>query len=124
MCLQIPKTKAMKETIKTKVELEELNNALSSAVTAAKQLANTEDGGSCNFDSVTLRISIPATLAEQACVKLEKMLVRDWGRLWRGHYMVDIPLSGQADRRSCMAEAACKSLRESGYDAHMFYMVD
>lgn len=114
----------MKETIKTKVELEELNKALQNAVNAAAKLADTEDSGTCNFDSVTLEISIPKKLAEQACVRLEKMLVRDWGRMWQGCYMVDIPLSGQGNRRTRMAEAACKVLRESGYNAHTFYMMD
>lgn len=60
----------------------------------------------------------------QAWVKLEKMLARDWGRLWRGYYMVDIPLSGQGNRRTRMAEAACNSLRAAGYNATMFYQCD
>lgn len=90
----------------------------------AAMLDDTEDGGSCNFDSVTLKINIPAKLAAQAWVKLEKMLARDWGRLWRGHYMVGIPLSGQGNRRTRMAEAACNALKSAGYDAQMFYQCD
>ena len=116
--------KKMKETIKTKEELNELNQALLNAVNTAAMLDDTEDGGTCNFDSVTLKISIPAKLAAQAWVKLEKMLVRDWGRLWRGYYMVDIPLSGQGSRRTRMAEAACNALKSAGYDAQMFYQCD
>ena len=116
--------KKMKETIKTKEELNELNQVLLNAVNTAAMLDDTEDGGTCNFDSVTLKISIPAKLAAQAWVKLEKMLVRDWGRLWRGYYMVDIPLSGQGSRRTRMAEAACNALKSAGYDAQMFYQCD
>ena len=116
--------KKMKETIKTKEELNELNQVLLNAVNTAAMLDDTEDGGTCNFDSVTLKISIPAKLAAQAGVKLEKMLVRDWGRLWRGYYMVDIPLSGQGSRRTRMAEAACNALKSAGYDAQMFYQCD
>lgn len=114
----------MKETIKTKEELNELNQALLNAVNTAAMLDDTEDGGTCNFDSVTLKISIPAKLAAQAWVKLEKMLVRNWGQLWRGYYMVDIPLSGQGSRRTRMAEAACNALKSAGYDAQMFYQCD
>lgn len=114
----------MKETIKTKEELNELNQALLNAVNAAAMFDDTEDGGTCNLDSVTLKISIPAKLAAQSWVKLEKMLARDWGSLWRGYFMVDIPLSGQGNRRTRMAEAACNSLRTAGYDATMFYQCD
>lgn len=85
---------------------------------------DTEDGGSCNFDSVTLKISIPAKLAAQTWVKLEKMLARDWGGFWRGHYMVAIPLSGQGNRRTRMAEAARDALKSAGYNAVMFYQCD
>lgn len=114
----------MKETIKTQTELNDLNKALINAVNSAAMMDDTEDGGTCNMDSVTLKISIPAKLAAQAWVKLDKMLARDYGRLWRGYYMVDIPLSGQGNRRTRMAEAACNALKSSGYDAMMFYQCD
>lgn len=62
--------------------------------------------------------------ATQAWVKLKKMLVSDYGRMWSGSYMVDIPLQGQGNRRTRMAEAACKALRNSGYEAYMYYQCD
>ena len=114
----------MKETIKTKKELNELNQALINAVNAAAMLADTEDGGTCNFDMVTLKIKIPKKLTQYISVKLEKMLAHDWGRLWKGYYLVDIPLSGQGNRRTRMAEAACESLKAAGYNAMMFYQCD
>lgn len=42
----------------------------------------------------------------------------------RGCYMVDIPLSGQAHRRTRMAEAACKELNYAGYNAFLYYQRD
>ena len=114
----------MKETIKTKKELNELSEALINAVNAAAMLADTEDGGTCNLDMVTLKIKIPEKFTQYITVKLEKMYARDWGRLWKGYYLVDIPLSGQGNRRTRMAEAACNSLRADGYDAMMFYQCD
>ena len=114
----------MKETVKTKKELNELNNALINAVNAAAMLADAEDGGTCNFDMVTLKIKIPKKFTQYISVKLEKMYARDWGRLWRGYYLVDIPLSGQGSRRTRMAEAACDSLRAAGYDAQVYYQCD
>lgn len=114
----------MKETIKTKGELNELNQALINAVNTAAMLDDTEDGGTCNFDMVTLKIKIPKTFIQYISVKLEKMYVRVWGRLWKGYYLVDIPLSGQGSRRTRMAEAACSSLRAAGYDARVYYQCD
>lgn len=114
----------MKETIKTKKELNELNQALLNAVNAAAMLDDTEDGGTCNLDMVTLKIKIPKKLTQYISVKLEKMYARDWGRLWRGYYVVDIPLFGQGNRRTRMAEAACQALKDAGYDAMMYYQCD
>ena len=54
----------MKETIKTKKELNGLNQALLNAVNAAAMLDNTEDGGTCNLDMVTLKIKIPKKLTQ------------------------------------------------------------
>ena len=48
----------IKEEIRTSADLKELNNALLNAVTAAAMLDETEDGGTCNFDSVILQIKI------------------------------------------------------------------
>ena len=114
----------MKETIKTKGELNELNQALINAVNTAAVLDDTEDGGTCNFDMVTLKIKIPKKFIQYIYVKFEKMYARNWGRLWRGYYLVDIPLSGQGSRRTRMAEAACDSLRAAGYDARVYYQCD
>lgn len=114
----------MTEEIRTSAELKELNNALLNAVNAAAMLDETEDGGTCNFDSVILKIKIPAKFAPQTWVKLDKMLVSDYGRMWRGCYIVDIPLSGQANRRTRMAEAACKELINAGYNAFLYYQCD
>ena len=116
--------KNMKETIKTKKELNELSEALINAVNAAAMLDNTEDGGTCNLDMVTLKIKIPKKFTQYISVKLEKMLTRDWGRLWKGYYLVDIPLSGQGNRRTRMAEAACESLKAAGYNAQVYYQCD
>lgn len=114
----------MKETIKTKGELNKLSEALINAVNAAAMLADTEDGGTCNLDMVTLKIKIPKKLTQYISVKLEKMLAHDWGRLWKDYYLVDIPLSGQGNRRTRMAEAACQALKDAGYDARVYYQCD
>jgi hypothetical protein len=43
------------------------------------------------------------------------------GRRW---FFVNVPLHGQADRRSPMAEAACRRLKEAGLHAAMYYQMD
>ena len=114
----------MIKEVKTKAQLVAFNEALQRANKAAQRYADTEDGGTCNFDMVTLKIKIPKKFIQYISVKLEKMYARDWGRLWRGYYLVDIPLSGQGNRRTRMAEAACESLKAAGYNAMMFYQCD
>ena len=114
----------MIKEVKTKAQLVAFNEALQRANKAAQRYADTEDGGTCNLDMVTLKIKIPKKLTQYISVKLEKMYARDWGRLWKGYYLVDIPLSGQGNRRTRMAEAACGSLRAAGYDADVYYQCD
>ena len=114
----------MIEQIRTAAELHALNMALLDAVNSAAMVENTEDGGTCNLDCVTLKISMPKKIAAAAWVRLDKMLVSDWGRLWRGYYLVDIPLSGQGNRRTRMAEAARDALKAKGYDAAVYYQCD
>lgn len=114
----------MKDIVKTKADLQDLNNALMYAVNRAMKVSDTEDGGTCNFDSVTLRIKIPAKLLPLTYAELSKMHVRDYGHGWKGSYTVGIPLHGQGNLRTRMAEAACAALQEKGYDACMFYTTD
>lgn len=71
------------------------------------------DGGSCNFDTVVLRLpgwraKDIAKAAELSGVRVEKM-----GSKWLGAtgYWVWCTMHGQANRRTAMMEAAYKVLR-------------
>lgn len=111
----------MIEKISTLEDLKAFENAVAKAAEEANKFKDTEDGGSCNFDACCVRIKIPKKFREQTSLNLYKMD----GILWRGCYMIySIPYSGQANRRTRMAEAACKSLEEQGYDAHVYYQLD
>ncbi len=111
----------MIEKITTKKELAALEAAIKAASEAAMQHANTEDGGTSNFDTCVLGVAIPKHLREQTSLRLFKCT---WG-LHRGWYFVhDIPHLGQGNMRTRMAEAACNSLRAAGYRASVSYNID
>lgn len=101
-------------------ELKALGEALLRAQAAALECANVNDGGSCNFDQAVLGVRLTKKQAETLPVRLEKC---NYG-FWKGWWFVHTPLYGQAMRRTAMAEAAAKSLSESGYDASVYYMLD
>lgn len=82
------------------------------------------DGGSCNFDSPVLtlpgaRAATVAKIAKEAGVELSETT---W--LGKRRWFVRTTTNGQANRRSRMAEAACRVLRNAGLDAMMFYHAD
>lgn len=104
----------------TRKELDALEYALAKANQAAKLFANSEDGGTCNFD--TPIINIKATQKQVASLDFE-LSKCTWG-LYKGWWFVDLPLYGQGNRRTRMAEAIAKSLNESGFNARVYYQVD
>lgn len=101
-------------------ELKALGEALLRAQDAALECANVNDGGSCNFDTPMLLVKMTKKQAETLPVRLEKC---EYG-FWKGWWFVHTPLYGQAMRRTAMAEAASKSLNESGFDSAVYYMLD
>lgn len=108
-------------TITTKAQLAALEAAVNAAADKARELCDTEDGGTCNFDTCVLNIKIPKKLREATSLHLDKCT---WG-YYRGCYFVqDIPHNGCGNRRTRQAEAAEQSLRADGYDAHVYYEMD
>lgn len=106
--------------IKTKQELAALEAAVNEAARVALKYKDADDGGACNFDTPLLAVKIPKRLRDATALHL----ARCWGRYSKCYIIEDIPLYGQGDRRSEMAEAACESLRTSGYAATMYYQMD
>lgn len=102
----------------TKEEVRLLSIALNKAREESMKFAESEDGGSCNFDTPTL--SLKATKAQLTGLPVSKI---DYG-LWKGDWFVNLPLYGMGNRRTRMAEAIAKSLRESGYSASVYYQLD
>ena len=107
--------------ITTLKQLAALEAAIKVASEKALEFKDTGDGGTCNMDSCVLGVKIPKHLRERTCLNLYKCT---WG-FYRGWYFVhSLPLYGQGNMRTRMAEAASESLRAQGYRADVYYEVD
>lgn len=104
----------------TKKQLSDLEQALSKAEKSALQYIDTEDGGTCNFDTPIVRLKT----TKKQMAELDWQFVKIECHPYKGWYFVGIPLSGQGNRRTRMAEAAAQSLCASGYEAKVYYQMD
>ena len=100
----------------------ELTKALKKAKEAAQAYANTEDGGTCNFDSPAIdyrEMHMSKAKAEEA-ITAAGLSCFEWNR----RFVVCGIGSGQGNRRTRMAEAAYESLKADGIAATMYYQMD
>ena len=100
----------------------ELKNALLIAKAEADKLRDTNDGGTCNFDSPTL--SLPSEWSKDM---LDFAFMRTGMRYYRiSKETIEIldAVEGQGFRRTAMAEAFRDKLRELGYVANVHYQID
>jgi hypothetical protein len=103
--------------------VEELAKALAKAKKEAMRYVDSEDGGTCNFDSATVRLAgWREADVKKACDIAGVNCYKFTGRYFRPWHIGYT--SGQANRRSRMAEAFSESLRASGYDSGMWYAAD
>lgn len=110
----------MIEAITTLKQLAALEAAVKAASEAALHYSNTEDGGTCNFDTCYIRISIPKRLRDRS----QLHFMQGWG-LYRDSWNIsELPTHGQGNMRTRMAEAAAQSLRAAGYNATVRYEMD
>ena len=104
----------------------ELTTALEQAKIAAQLYANSEDGGTCNFDSPVIdyrAMHMSKTKAEEAirAAGLRCFLWKSYG----GMRLVVCGIGcGQGNRNTRMAEAAEKSLKAAGMVTSMYYQMD
>lgn len=98
---------------------------LKSAATQALEVAaKTDDGGTCNLDSVIIALkgwngAKVQEAAKQADVGCHSMFIG------RQKSYVLVPKSiGQANARTAAVEAMRKALRFEGYDTSMYYQID
>ena len=83
---------------------------------------NSEDGGTCNFDTVVLKTKgISSKLLNGLDIEIDRITGECF---WKGFSFVWFETHGQANLRTRMAEAAYKTLKELGYEANMYYQAD
>jgi hypothetical protein len=108
-----------------KIEIEKLADALKRADKAALAVANTEDGGTCNFDTPLIKLPRWKTSEIKEVSEKSGIEIGDQLSGWhKGYRFVDTTKHGQANCRTRMAEAAYHSLEADGYDVCMYYQMD
>lgn len=101
-----------------------LVDALRRAAEVAEPFGATEDGGTCNFDS--LELTLPGyregeilKAAEEAGLRAFKTKI-----FKQTVYVVTVPVARQGNARTRQAESMKKTMLELGYDASVYYQMD
>lgn len=106
----------------TAKEVDALEAAICKAEQDSQKYADTEDGGTCNFDAPKIRLkATPRQLAAMDWRVYKIGRKQPDGFQW---YEIGIYLSGQGNRRTRMAKAAAESLKASGYESGVYYQMD
>jgi hypothetical protein len=116
-------------TTVAKINRETLIHAFREAAAAALAADPGEglenDGGTCNFDTPTIHLPGARERFVQDCATAAGIEASafSWfgGRRW---FFVFVPMKGQANRRSIMAEAGCRRLKDLGLHAVMYCQAD
>ena len=103
---------------------EQLTADLIAAKEHAAQFENNDDGGTCNFDAASLHL--PRWDVKKIEEAFEKAGLRTstWKLCGTTYHLVLGCYSGQANRRTDMAEAVCDYLKKLGYSTMMYYAMD
>jgi len=100
-----------------------LANDLTKAVEAARMKVPSEDGGTCNFDS--LMLYLPRW--EVAKVKLAAEAAGIFASKCYGYkstFTFSVPVGAQGYARTRQAEVMDRVMKDLGYDSGVFYMMD
>lgn len=107
-------------------KIEHLVAALKEAQAAADKFKNEPDEGTDNLDTVTIELkwwteqSI-AAVSEQSGIRIGRKL---GSAMWYTNRWVSFDTHGSRARNTFACEAACKVLKEKGYEARVFYKAD
>lgn len=102
-----------------------LRDDIRAALEATEYLEQTEDGGTCNFDSPVLYLDRwNGKLVEQVAKEAGSSAFKwRWGRTMLG-WVISPRSSGQGNRRTRRAEAMRDELKKRGYSVDMYYQMD
>lgn len=103
----------------TSKELSKLREAMILANDYASAFASNNDGGTCNFDCPIVKIN---RLTKKQAESLPFRVSKCYGG--GGWWHVHCELYGQGYRRTAMAEAFARKMRELGFECSVQYMMD
>jgi hypothetical protein len=113
-------------TTATRIDRDTLISAFREAKAAALAAdpGQEADGGTCNFD--TPAVCLPGTREKfvEECATAAGISTSAFKWFRSRYFFVFVPLYGQANRRSNMAEAANRRLKELGFDALLYCQAD
>lgn len=101
-----------------------LAESLKVAVEAAKAVAGGEDGGTCNFDSMSLDLPRWNQNLIELSAKEAGIRVFDTKIFRHKYYIFSVPFGGQGNARTRQAEAMAQAMKSAGYDASVYYQID
>lgn len=98
-----------------------IQKAVSEAIQYAQQFADTDDGGTCNFDACYIRVT---GMRESTAKKIQSVSL--FNTRWHGRTLHLGGTLGQAARRTKMAEAQRNFLTMNypTLDVGMYYQMD
>jgi hypothetical protein len=101
-----------------------LIDALRRAAELARPLDDTEDGGTCNFDS--LQLDLPGYREAEVLEAAKQAGLRAFAtKIFKQKvFVVNVPVARQGNARTRQAESMKKTMRELGYDASVYYQMD
>lgn len=108
----------------TRKEILELAEALNRAKNQAATCSDINDDGTCNLDMPQIYLS--GWRPEEVQQAFDKTNARCHIQKHGKSLVIDIYgyTTGQASRRTRMAELVCESLRNDGYEAFVYYQID
>lgn len=109
--------------------LEKLAKALEAANKDAFEASHrTHDSGTCNLDSVVIKVRLTAydlVQLNKACPQVRISTHPLMGGMYKGYRFINFDgVHGQANQRTMSTEAAHKVLKAENYDVHMYYHMD
>lgn len=107
------------------IDFDKLEHDIMLAQKEADLYRNVEDGGTCNFDMVTIKLGRYTQKTKKLAAQLDWNITPvEEGKYWAGWWFVFININGQGNRRTTMVEAAAKKLEVLGWETRVFYEVD
>lgn len=117
-------TQKVEKPVKLTGRYLELSKHLKIAAEEAKPLGDTEDGGTCNFDSLQLKLpryNERLTIAAMEAAGLTGYKATFWKLAF---FVVSPPINRQANARTRQARKMEKVMSKLGYDASVYYRMD